>query len=304
MTQPRPVFADRTLMLTRRCAGRKFFLSPDKETTEAFLYCFAVAVARFQLDVYWLSIMSNHHHDGLHDNRGNIPEFMAYFHSLVARCLNVHLGRWENFWASEQASLVHLGDADAIFDKMIYSLTNPVKDHLVDTVLNWPGFTSLPYQLADKPLVIKRPKRFFDKDGSLPEQVELRFTRPPEFAHLSQDEWATKIRTAIEAFERAKAEERRATGKRLVGRKAIRRQSPFSCPKSSSERRGLRPRVASRNTWRRIELLQANKVFLARYRAAYVRRCAGELDVLFPYGSYKLRKLGLARCESPPTTLE
>ncbi len=60
--------------------------------------------------------------------------------------------------------------------------------------------------------------------------------------------------------------------------------------------------MATRNKWRRIELLQQSKRFQLRYRAAYERRCAGDLDVMFPYayGTYRLVRQGLVRCESPP----
>jgi hypothetical protein len=300
MTRAREVVENRAYMVTRRCANRSFFLRPSKEVNEAFLYCFIVAAKKAELSVYWLSVLSNHHHDGIRDNKGNYPDFLRYLHSLVARCLNVHLGRWEKFWADEQTSMVHLADKDALFRKLIYSICNPVKDHLVDKVFNWPGFNALRYLLEDKPVVAKRPKWFFDKDGELPEQVELRFERPPEFAHLSQEQWADKIRKAVAEEERKAAEERRRTGRKIVGRKAILRQSPFSCPKRCTERRGLRPRVATRNKWRRIELLNANKDFLSQYREALRRRRAGELDVEFPYGTFKLRVLGLARCASPP----
>ncbi len=135
MTHPRPVLQDRTYMITRRCPSRRFFLRPDEKVDQAFAYCFAVAAKRHGLDVYWLSVMSNHYHDGVHDNEGKYPKFLRYFHSLLARCLNVHLSRWESFWSTEQAGALVLGDGDTIFDKMIYSLTNPSKDHLVDLVM-------------------------------------------------------------------------------------------------------------------------------------------------------------------------
>jgi putative transposase len=259
-----------------------------------------LAAGLYGLDVYWISVLSNHHHDGVRDNGGNYPEFLRYFHSLLARCLNVHLSRWESFWSTEQTGMLHLGDADAVFNKMIYSLTNAVKDHLVDKALNWPGFNSLRYQLADKPVVVKRPSWFFDKNGELPEQVELSFKRPPEFAHLSHQQWTDKIREAVAEQERKAAEQRRREGRSIVGRKAIRRQSPYSCPKTCTERRGLRPRVASRNKRRRIELLGANKRFIERYHDALRRRRFGELDVAFPYGTYKLWVQGVARCDPAP----
>ena len=134
----------------------------------------------------------------------------------------------------------------------------------------------------------------------MPEVVELELARPPEFAHLSQQQWADKLRAAVTKEEQKAAAERIEKGTKVLGRKAILRQSPFSCPKTCAVRRGLRPRVASTNKWRRIERLRANRLFQSRYREAYNRRRAGETDVVFPYGTYKLRVQGLVRCAAPP----
>jgi len=300
MTQPRQVVEDRSYMLTRRCSERRFFLRPCKEVEQAFMYCFAVAAQRYQLVAYWIVVMSTHHHDGVRDPLGNYPDFLRYFHSLLARCLNVHLSRWEAFWSTEQSGVVHLGDADAIFDKMIYSLGNPVADHLVDKVCYWPGFSSLRYQLSDKPVVVKRPHWFFDPDGDMPEQAALRFERPPEFAHLSHEQWCDKIRAALAEQERKAAEQRQRTGGKIVGRKAILRRSPYSCPTSCSERRALRPQVATKNKRRRIELLKALEHFRSSYRQAFDRRRGGNTDVLFPFGTFKLRVQGLVCCAPAP----
>jgi hypothetical protein len=300
MSLPRPVVKNRIYVVTRRCAERHFFLRPCKEVEQAFLFCLALAAQRYGVDVYWLCVLSNHYHLGIRDVHGNYPEFLQFFNSLVARCLNAHLSRWENFWSSEQSGVLHLGDAEAIMDKMVYSLANPVKAQLVEKVAHWPGINSLRCQLSDRPVVVKRPHWFFDKNGELPREVQLRFARPPEFADLSQEEWAERIRTAVALEEQKAAESRRQTNGRIVGRKAILRQSPFSCPRTATERRGLRPRVASRNKWRRIELLQANKNFLRSYRSAYERRRAGSVEVEFPYGTYQLRKLQMVCCQQGP----
>ncbi len=191
-------------MISRRCAQRQFLLRPSERTDQAFLYCFALAARRCGIDVYWLMVMSNHYHAGIHDRHGRYPEFLRYFHSLVARCLNCHHVRWENFWSTEQTGALHLGA------------------------------------------------------------------------------------------------ERKEKGVPVLGRKAVRRQSPFSCPKTCVDRRVLRPRVATKNKWLRIEMLSRNKRFQQRYRQAYARRRAGDSGVLFPFGSYQLQVLGLVRCEAPP----
>jgi len=92
------------------------------------------------------------------------------------------------------------------------------------------------------------------------------------------EEWAEKTSAAVSVEEKKAAELRTKTNSRIVGRKAILRQSPFSCPKTSTERRGLRPRVASRNKWRRIELLKANKSFPRSHRTCF-RRCVPVLSL-------------------------
>jgi hypothetical protein len=57
----------------------------------------------------------------------------------LAKLQNVHWGRWEAFWAGEQTSVVDLIQPADAFDKMIYTLTNPVKDHLVERATVWTG---------------------------------------------------------------------------------------------------------------------------------------------------------------------
>jgi REP element-mobilizing transposase RayT len=300
MTPPRQVIPGQFHFITRRVAQRQFLLRPSQNTREVLVYCMAVAARRYGVKVCWLMVMSNHYHAGVHDVHGRFPEFLRYFHSLVARCLNSHHGRWENLWASEPTSVVRLGDADAIFDKMIYSLCNAVTADLVDRVHNWPGFCSYGYQIDDRPAVARRPHWFFREEGPLPAREELHFERPPEFEKLSIEDWVNKIRSAVADHEASSAEKRMAEGRRVVGRKAIRRQSPFSSPRTWDQRRGISPRVATKNKWRRIELLTQNKLFQRRYREAHKRRSAGDVDVLFPYGSYKLSVQGLVRCEPPP----
>ena len=62
----------------------------------------------------------------------------------------------------------------------------------------------------------------------------------------------------------------------------------------------MNPRVAAKNKWLRIEALLRNKRFEARYRAAWERYRQGERQVMFPYGTYKLGRIGLVRVEPPP----
>jgi len=289
-------------MITRRCTQRRFLLRPDPSTTQIFLYCLAVAAQRFGIAIFFTLANSNHHHTGIHDPDGRYPEFLQYFHRLVACCQNARLGRWENLWASEQPSVVHLADDEAALEKMVYALTNPVKDHLVARARDWPGASSLRANLTGTSITTPRPRPFFAEGTSLPDEVELTFVRPPGFEHLTQDDFAALLREHIAQAERVAAAERAQRGTGILGRKTVRRQRFHDRPASREPRRGLRPRVATRNKWRRIEALQRLGTWLADYRDAWLAFARGARDALFPAGTYALRRFAGARCEPLPDT--
>jgi REP element-mobilizing transposase RayT len=287
-------------MLTRRCTQRRFLLRPDKFSTTAVAYCLGLAAERYGIELHACMVMSNHYHIGVRDVDGRLPEFLRDFHSLLGRCLNAHLGRWENFWAVEPSGALELADAEAIFSKMVYGLTNPVKDDLVERAHHWPGLSSLRYQLTGKELVAKRPWWFFNQGSRLPERVSLRFVRPPGFEDLSEELWRQRLSDAIAKREQEAARLRRQSGRRLLGRKAVRRQSPYSAPKSMTPRRTMTPRVATKNKWLRIERLSRNKRFEQDYRVQLERYRAGREGVVFPFGTYKMRVLYGVACRPPP----
>jgi len=180
MTLPRQVVPGRDYMITRRCSERRFFLRPDDDTNNAFIYCLALAATRAKVQVTFSAAMSNHHHTGIHDPDGNFPVFTEQFHGLLARCQNAHLGRFENFWSSEPTSVVHLAEPNDILDKMTYAF----------------------------------------------------------------------------------------------------------------------PQVAAKNKWARIEALNRNRSFVERYRDAFLGHIAGLASIVFPFGTYWMRRFGKVACET------
>ncbi len=293
MARPRPVLPGKIYLATRRCACRQFLLRPGEATNQALLYCLAEAASRFPgIQVLWFLAMSNHLHYGIYDKDGSYPDFLAHFHMMASKLLNSHWGRWGSLFEDEQTSMVELADHDAVFDKMIYSLTNAVEDHLVKHAIDWPGASSLMHQLNDTELVVARPDWFFAEDTKMPEVARLRFERPLPFVGLNHKTWTDKIRKAIKARERHALKERRETGQRVLGVGPVLAQSAFAYPKGHEPRREMSPRVAARNKWRRIETIQRNTAFLIAYAAALAEHRAGHHDVVFPPGTYQLYEDG------------
>src|SRR6185436_20632669 len=207
----------RTYLITRRCTQRQFLMRPDRGTNNAFIYCLAFAAERCGVRILFTTAMSNHHHTGIQDPDGNYPAFLELFHKLFAKCQNALRGRWENFWSSEQTSVVRLVDPDDVITKMTYALTNPVKDGLVEKAHHWPGVSSLGPLLHRKGLVAQRPRHFFREAGSMPEAVSLAFARPSGFNDRTDAEFASLVQERIRAVEESAAAERARAGGHVIG---------------------------------------------------------------------------------------
>jgi hypothetical protein len=288
-------------MITRRCTQRQFLMRPDRETNNAFIYCLAEAAARFDIEVLFTVAMSNHHHTGIYDRSGHFPAFLEHFHKLFAKCQNALRGRWENFWSSEQTSVVRLVDPHDAIEKLVYALTNPVKDGLVEKAHHWPGVSSLGAIVHGKPFVASRPKHFFRDEGVMPETVVLTFARPRGFEQMNAADFATLIIDRIQQFEERTAAERRRTGGAVLGRRAVLRQPWRTRPQDHERRRTLRPRVAARSKWSRIEALLRNRAFHDAYVAARTLFVNGMREAIFPAGTYWLRRFARATCELCPS---
>jgi putative transposase len=291
MTAPRRVLPGTTYLVTRRCAQRQFLLRPSKATNEIFLFLLAVAARRFDIEVHAFCVLSNHFHLIVTDWNARLPAFHQFLDALVARAVNASLGRWEAFWAPNSYSAVALVSPADVVDKTAYVLANPVAAGLVRTARIWPGLWSTPEQIGGSPLAVRRPTHFFDPNGSLPAKADLQLTTPPGFA--SAEQFRDQVATALAERER---EAVRSSSRGFLGVAAVLAQRPSARPSAGEPRRKLNPRVASRDKWKRIEVLGRLVEFLRGYRTAWAARCSGEPAVPFPAGTYLLRVLHGVPC--------
>ena len=286
MTLARQVLPGRTYLLSRRCTQRQYLLRPDAFIEEAYLYCLGEAASRFTITLHGWIVMSNHQHLLVRDNRGNFPEFLAHFHKMVAKVVNAYRGRWENLWATEQPSAVYLVTAEDAFRKLVYLLANPVSDHLIERVGDWPGASSYGLHLGSRAKTVKRPRLFFRTDGAMPEEVTLKPERLEGYEEMSEEEWRGKIAKAVQAVEEQARQERARTGRGVVGRKQVLKMSPTDSPRTQEPRGKLRPQVACGNREQRIRELAVLRGFRVAHREARQRFERGERGVEFPSGTY------------------
>jgi putative transposase len=296
MTAPRQVLPGTTYLVTRRCSQRQLLLRPSQVTNQTVGYLLALAANRFQVEVHAYCVMSNHLHLVVSDPEARLPAFTQFFDSLVARSMNAWLARWENFWAPTSYSAVALhGPADVV-DKSAYVLANPVAAGLVRRGRSWPGLWSAPERLGVGHLEFQRPSRFFRASGasSLPERACLALVVPPGFDSPAQ--FRRALEDALAAREAAAAADLASQGRGFLGVPGILAQRPFDRPHHREPRRGLNPRLACRDKWRRIQALSQLMQFLSDYRSAFRSWRSGSTRVLFPPGTYLMRVLHRAPC--------
>jgi hypothetical protein len=94
----------------------------------------------------------------------------------------------------------------------------------------------------------------------------------------------------VRQVEDACAVERNRIGRSVLGRRAVLALRWSDRPDTREPRRELDPRVAARSKWRRIEALLRNRDVRDAYKRARDHFINGVRDVLFPAGTYWLRR--------------
>jgi putative transposase len=297
MTAPRQVLEDVTYLVTRRCSERRLFLRPSRDTNAIVQYLLAVTAERYGIRLHAYCVLSNHLHLVLTDPHARLPEFHRDFDALVARAVNCALGRWESLWDRDSYSAVRLEGDEAILEKMVYVLANPVEAGLVRRASEWPGLWSGEDLLRGDVLELERPKDFFRENGPLPAVARLQLHPPPGLE--GNEGFVDTVFERLRRVEDGVTAELGKQGRSFLGAARILAQNPRARPASGEPRRGLNPRVACRNRWKRIEVLQRLGEFRRAYRDAFEEWRAGVRDVLFPAGTWLMRVQHQVGCHAP-----
>jgi putative transposase len=297
VSRPRRICPDETVMKQKRCLRREFRLRPDRLVVQIILYTLAYTANKYGILLHDFCVLSNHDHIAATDPEAKRPRFTQLFHSLVARAINATFGEWDALWSTQPYSAPRLLEPDDVLRKLVYVLANPVAAGLVRYCKDWAGPTSWNMEYG-VPIKIARPPVFFSK--KMPEEVELVIHRPPG---LRPDLGDRELRALVR--ERARAKEREIIGKMaesgrtFMGMARVLKQGRHDTPSTPDERGGIRPTVAGRSKWARIEALQQNARFLVEHEAARRAFVAGSRDVVFPYGTYLMRVRYGCACASP-----
>jgi REP element-mobilizing transposase RayT len=275
-------------------------LAPTGITTNLLGFCLARTATRHGILVHGATAMSNHVHWLLTDPEGLVSDFARDLNGLIARAMNSHYGRWENFWASGRTNLVELVTEETVYDELAYTATNPVAAGLVRSHRDWPGLCTTPTDVLKGPMVFQRPDIAFFKRSKLPMEAHLAITMPPQMEGTSPEDYARELSDRIKAREREIRAKAKAEGKSFLGARKARRQDPNARPTTIEPRRKLEPELACSDTKQRIAELAELVRFREAYEEARQRWMAGERPVTFPAGTTKMRHYPGVHIEGTP----
>lgn len=128
----------------------------------------------------------------------------------------------------------------------------------------------------------------------MPKSLVLRLSTPS--LGLTTREAQDRIDQAVDSCEKTVRDRVLTAGRTFLGVRGVKQQHPFDSPTTPEPRRGLSPRVATRNKWLRIEALSRCGEFVRQYREALTNWCAENRDALFPVGTYLMRHRHRVRC--------
>lgn len=175
MSHPRLTVPGGTYLITRTTVMSLFLLTPSKIVNQIMEYCIACAARGRGIRIHAVSVESNHFHLVVTDTQGRISDFMQELNRSAARCLLEHYReryptrRLESVWSHAQSfSAALLITSNAIIDKIVYTLTNPVKDGLVRDYRKWPGFNTRPGDWRHGARTARRPNVYFK---NTPEEI-------------------------------------------------------------------------------------------------------------------------------------
>jgi REP element-mobilizing transposase RayT len=281
--------------VTCRTVQGRYLLTPSNELNEIILGALGRAQELYPVGICAFAFASNHFHLLLRvESTLQLSLFMAHFNSNLAREAG-RLVRWrEKFWGRRYQAIPISDEEAAQVERLRYVLAHGCKEGLVERLRDWPGVSAVRALLEGEPLagfwfdrtrehLARRRGIAFERlDFATPYTVELEPL--PCWAHLSAEEYRRRVAEVVEDIESQAVLQRKLFGLPAKGPAAVREQEPHAAPERLKKSPAPLFHAASRKVRR--ELYEGYKHFLEAFRDAAARLRAGELDVVFPAGSF------------------
>jgi len=255
----------------------------------------------YPVTIHWLEFNINHKQSGVRpisDDREHLENHVRFhqlFNSLLAREVNRHVEREGPLFSTRNRSDVATDDF-ALEQQLLYAVTNPVKDGLVDRVAHWKGF-SLYEQMAtgevetftylDRTAWHRAGKEKSRKARqAFTKTVTVELSPIPAWAGMAPHKRQALFRRRVREIEQACREERAREGRREMGPAKLAKLDHRDRPRTRKPRT-RQPLCHSSSVAASRAFKSAWRSFLDRYCYASGMWMKGAWDVEFPAGSFR-----------------
>lgn len=227
-----------------------------------------------EVKVFGGAVPSNHMHLLLEaPTAKDISDFMESANGTIAREVGrVHQWRGCPFWSAPYSNLNVLGDED-IVEQLKYLFAQTCKEGLVDDPRKWPGvhvaqplcqgqFILQGIRIDRTGLYEARRRGEDVTEADFTHEVELRLSKIPPWAHLSDEAYAKRCNELITQI----CDETKAERSKFLGVKRVLQQSPHGRPKATKRTNKPVCHASDPHTWR--WYLFIRNLFRAQYRRA------------------------------------
>ncbi|MFT7625059.1 MAG: putative transposase [Myxococcota bacterium] len=300
VTRARPIEPSDLWFVTARCHHRRFRLRPRAWLLQLLEYLLAVGALRFGILPVAIYVASNHYHLVVEDPEGRLPDFTQWFNSLVARFVNAKQGESDAVWSAAGPHCALLVDAGGVEAAIVYSLSNPVKDGLVEHGRDWPGLRTCPQDWWRRPKTVRRPTDFFRQNGPLPAEATLRWHVPSTHRQLSPMEFGQYIAARLGRSEAEHRASHKAAGRTPAGAHRV-VSVDYEDRAGSVESRATRPsEVIAGDPARYRAAVDRLDGFREAYDNARLEWLAGNRSLIWPSGTWQMHRRHRVRRHPPP----
>jgi len=296
---PRIETADYASFITSRTIGSSLWFVNNQTLEEVILGNLAKYSRRYEVKLYAFAIEGSHIHGNADFPQLNRADFMRDLNASIARAVNEFVPTFPGgrLWA-RRYSCEYLPGPEDIEKQFFYTVLQPVKDGLVERISDYPGYNCFHDAVWGIPRtfkLIRWPEYYAAKRYSRRvrlkdyiETVELRYERLPGYEDMPQEEYALMMEKKLEEHRVEIVEERRREGKGWLGRSKLLKIIPGTRAKSpkTSSRGSFRPRILSDCPERLAEGTNWYFTIYGDYKRASELYREGDLEVVFPIGTY------------------
>ena len=299
--RPRWIREDAAYCEVQRTVDRQFFFKPDPLVRNIIGAAAGRMQKKFPVKIYWLLFNINHKQDGIAPLSGdpkhlqNVVSFNQQLNSIIAREINRHIGRDGGVFSSRNRSEEAVDDL-SLEQQMLYAITNPVKDGLVDRVAHWKGFSSYD-QMASGNIEqftyidhtawhhaggerSRKPREAFTNTAY------VEYSPLPSWQHLNPSERQALLRRRVRQLEQDFRATRAREGRTVVGPNKLEKLDHRDRPKTPAKK-SPQPLCHASTVEAANEYKEAFRGFLEQYKYASGMWMAGNRDVEFPRGSFR-----------------